>query len=427
MNQGSFSLTQADLSPKAGFLGNPATLFPVGIVAAQLLFPKAVPLFVIGWVIHTLLRGFKQKSFGFSERYNPFVLVPFCFWMLHGLSLLYSTDKGFGLKDLETKMAFLILPALFFASAHSLNKSFFKRAYLLLTTIAMLLCWLLSANDFSNELYARANNIPLEEYPYTNYFFSSRLSHFLHPGYFSMFLLMALVFLFDEIKNKPSRNILIACIVLMVFFLLSIIFLASKSGIIALFLMSLWLIFLGKNFSARIKATMAVALVLLFILGSQLPWVKNSFLDALGSVENPHARLQEEKSSSLRMISWRSALKVWQAHPLLGSGAGDIKNELIHQYQTDGNLLSAEKKLNAHSQVLQSMAALGLPGLLLILAMLLLPFFIRMPSGNLLGILLLIFGITESIFETQAGVIFYAVLMPFICMADRSNHQERRK
>jgi O-antigen ligase len=425
LKSGKFSLSPTNFLSTVFSGKSQLLLYPSGLVAAQLFFPKGVPLFVVAWLIHCTYLRFQEKSLSVTPFNNLFILLPIGFWILHAISLLYSEDKGFGIKDLETKMAFLILPALFLWSAKSLNKSFFKQVYILLTGVSLLLCWLLSLNDFVHELYARANNIPLEEYPYTNYFFASRLSHFLHPGYFSMFVLMAIVFLFDQMKHSTGRRSRAASIALMIFFLLSMLFLASKSGIIALFLMVLWLIFFGENIRQKLKLVFLGALFSMLILASQLPWVRNSFLDAIGSVENPQRSGLEEKSSSLRMISWRSAWKVWQVQPIIGRGAGDIKNELIRQYKEDGNFLSAEKKLNAHSQVLQSMAALGIPGLLLVLALLLLPFWCRDPEGKLLGIVFVIFGFTESIFETQAGVIFYACLMPFICIIGNESQTKK--
>jgi hypothetical protein len=76
--------------------------------------------------------------------------------------------------------------------------------------------------------------------------------------------------------------------------------------------------------------------------------------------------------------------------------------------------LSAEKKLNAHSQVLQGLATLGIVGVLLTLLLLLLPIFYRGFMSKLLGIILIVFGFTESIFETQAGVIFYCLMIPWL-------------
>ena len=123
----------------------------------------------------------------------------------------------------------------------------------------------------------------------------------------------------------------------------------------------------------------------------------------------------DESSSSLRVISWKSALTLWKNNPLLGCGTGDVKNELVNLYLKQGHQLSAEKKLNAHSQILQSAAALGLPGLVLTLLLFLLPLRKGRSGAKFLAFLLVVFGFTESIFETQAGVIFYALMMPWIC------------
>lgn len=394
---------------------NRLLFYPGGILVSQLFWPKAVSVFIILWALHLLWLRFTASGF-FTIKWNhPFILLPAFYWLNHLLGLLYSDDLVFGLKDLETKLSFLLLPLFFFSSAQSLDLRWLKRFFIAAVLLSLLLCWMFSLNEFWNEVYARNHNIALQDYPYYNLFFSSYLSHFLHPGYFSMFLLMAIYFLSGEIKNNSRPREQISLISLLLFFLLSLVFLASKSGLIVAIISVPLLFFFGRKFTWR-EVTFGV-LLLVFLTGFSfsLPWVRNSFSDALVSINHDQKPSADESSSSLRVISWKSALTLWKNNPLLGCGTGDVKNELVNLYLKQGHQLSAEKKLNAHSQILQSAAALGLPGLVLTLLLLLLPLRKGRSGAKFLAFLLVVFGFTESIFETQAGVIFYALMMPWIC------------
>jgi tetratricopeptide (TPR) repeat protein len=69
--------------------------------------------------------------------------------------------------------------------------------------------------------------------------------------------------------------------------------------------------------------------------------------------------------SGTRYLVWKSALKAFQAHPLDGTGAGTFEF-WWNQHGTD-----PEFTIDAHSLWFQNMAELGLPGLLLIAAVVL--------------------------------------------------------
>ncbi len=414
MNGNSISLskvgTAAEFPKGKSFL----ICYPAGILGAQLFLPKAVSLFFIGWIIHLLIIFIQDKQSLKISLFSTVILIPAAYWLLHVIGLVYSTDTAFGLKDLETKFSFLLLPALFVLSQKAFNKTMLRKFFLILLGVSLQLCWLLSLNAFWGEIYARENNISLVDYPYYNYFFSSYLSHFLHPGYFSMFLLMGVYFLFEEMKENNAFFKRLFLFYALFVFLVSIIFLSSKSGIIALLIGAMLLLFREREIKQSNKFIFVAAMIALVVLAGKLPWVSNSFSAAIESFSNENKVQNDEGSSSLRMISWTNAVEIWKENPLLGSGSGDVKNELVAKYRQNGNTIAAEKKLNAHSQVLQSMAALGIPGLLLILAMLFLPFWRSNKAGKFLGIVFLIFGFTESIFETQAGVIFYCMMMPWV-------------
>ncbi len=127
--------------------------------------------------------------------------------------------------------------------------------------------------------------------------------------------------------------------------------------------------------------------------------------------ENAPAKNSEESTAS-RIAIWKAAKAVIQQHPFAGAGTGDAKDELMKEYENREMAFAFSMKLNAHSQFLQTSIALGLPGLLLLCSGLFLPLFSGWKKNNYLYVtflLLVIFNVAaESMFETQAGVVFYA-------------------
>jgi O-antigen ligase len=129
-----------------------------------------------------------------------------------------------------------------------------------------------------------------------------------------------------------------------------------------------------------------------------------------------------------RMEVWKASLEVIRDHPVLGTGTGDVKDELIGKYSRDGMEGAFSQKLNAHNQYLQTFAALGIGGFLVLAAMILLPFLDAIRKRDLLYLMfLLVFGLNiavESMLETQAGVVFYAFFNSFLLWNSQNRDPE---
>jgi hypothetical protein len=80
------------------------------------------------------------------------------------------------------------------------------------------------------------------------------------------------------------------------------------------------------------------------------------------ATSDPAARLTNLNGT--RHLVWRSALGAFADHPLKGTGAGTF------EFTWDRDARGAEEVKDAHSLYLEAMAELGLPGLLLVLALL---------------------------------------------------------
>jgi len=131
------------------------------------------------------------------------------------------------------------------------------------------------------------------------------------------------------------------------------------------------------------------------------------------TVKNIEAiRPDMKESTGSRILVWQSGWQIIQEHPFFGVGTGDVKDALLEEYSHKGIKYAYSRRLNAHNQYLQTYLSVGLIGFLVLVAMLVWPgilafrrknyiyfFFILLVSMNIL---------VESMFECQAGIVFYA-------------------
>jgi O-antigen ligase len=99
----------------------------------------------------------------------------------------------------------------------------------------------------------------------------------------------------------------------------------------------------------------------------------------------------------------------------LGYGVGDAKKILIDTFK-EKNIPFSGNKWNFHNQYLQSWTEVGILGVLLLMFMLLRPFFEKgqHPLFLIFLGLTLIGFMTESMLERQSGVVFFAFMYPLL-------------
>jgi len=133
------------------------------------------------------------------------------------------------------------------------------------------------------------------------------------------------------------------------------------------------------------------------------------------SDKNPifkYAYRYAKESNAERILIWKSDLATIQKNIPLGSGTGDIKDELIQTYLQYNYTDLAKKNLNAHNQFFQTAITLGLAGIIAIIACFTIPLYIGFRSKNIILLSFIIITIinfsVESMLEVQAGTIFFS-------------------
>ena len=107
---------------------------------------------------------------------------------------------------------------------------------------------------------------------------------------------------------------------------------------------------------------------------------------------------------------------------VIGVGTGDVMPELKSYYK-DMNLMSAyDQQLNAHNQFFQTTIALGVMGLLVLIALLVCSLVLAWRSHAWRSLLFLIVTgghfLTESVLEKQAGTLFFGLLFFFLVLKE---------
>jgi O-antigen ligase len=250
-----------------------------------------------------------------------------------------------------------------------------------------------------------------------NYFLYSKLSVVLHPSYMSMYILLAvIILLWGFYNNTWKNNKRILVLILIIWFWFFIILLQSKAGIlIASFMFLVFAIILLSKY----KKFLPVIIPLMIIAGSYYCVNHIVFTSGNSRIENATNIILKTKidtstveSNQARILVWKASSEIIKKNFLYGVGTGDIKDELDKMYIKMDMTGIYKEHLNAHNQYLQSALGLGILGIIITILMFLLPFIYSIKEKNYLySFFLILVGLNlfvESMFETQAGVMFYA-------------------
>lgn len=405
---------------KQGIINRRFSIGFINAIAFSLpLFPKFLSPLIVLLVIIRLTEIFFAGERDDLPKKNSFAWLFVSLYLIYFVGMFYSDNKDFGWKDMEMKLSLLLFPLIMFSMPLSFEQrnTIFK-SFLWGCLIAVVPCLINASYNYINEQNYIAGNPQLYKYPIKiNFFLSSRLSIILHPSYFAMYLNLALGiimyfwFLNDQ-HYKVMNNLLL--ISLATVFIVFIFLLASKSGLVTLsFFFLAFLFFLARK---KKKYKEGVVLVLIglstFLLLFKLaPEFKNRLKNLKYAITSKNIDKTTKESSAERILIWGASSKIILDNVLFGVGTGDVKDALIKKYEEEGITFAVEKKLNAHNQFLQTAVALGLIGVLILTACLLIPLYKSFKEREFLYVFFLILIIInflfESMLETQAGVIFY--------------------
>ncbi|MBC5992113.1 O-antigen ligase family protein [Pontibacter cellulosilyticus] len=341
------------------------------------------------------------------------------FYSLFFVSITYSENSAAAFAELELKSSIAILPLVFFTiglqSNHYLQ---LLKAYILGCFIATSYSLLSIAYDICiNNMHRAPDQLLGVDWVYFSYFLPKQIN--LHSPYFSMYLVMAifiLAYLFCyEYVRKRNTFILSAYLVLILYFVVFTIMLASRTALLAGFLITGISLLAFLIFSRKKFLTLALLILMPFIA-----------FKAFETVPYLKRKLQDMSGMEQRQTVWSTSIDLISENILFGLGTGDTKDELVKAYKKNDYNEGIEQKYDPHNQYIQITLALGIVGLLVYILII---FTLLATSINLKNLLLAIFtvlfvlcGITESNLTTQKGVIFFSFFVSlFAILKDQLN------
>ena len=373
--------------------------------------PRVSVLAIIFIAVNWLLSG--RIYFNFKSFLSPIPILFLSFYVLHIIGLMYTSNWTEGLQRVETKLPLLIFPLILFSFPIKSKKgiSSILKSYVVGCLIASIYCFV---NGFLKYMETGENWMAYK-----------KLGSFLgfHPTYFSMYLsftsFVILYFLAEKIKTH-SFKYKIGSGILAGWFFIIIILLSSRMTILGTVLILgfsflTWMYFQKKLFQGI--GISLLAIVLLFFSIKKVPSVNQRTQAAINSAITKDST---KVNRAPRINLWNAAYSVVKENPWLGTGTGDVQDELVKIYQERNYERALKDNFNPHNQYLQTTATFGIIGGVLLLIYLMAPFWLAFQQRDYLYLLFLSLVImsflTESILQTQRGTLFFGFFHTFLAM-----------
>lgn len=391
------------------------------LIAFTLPFGKITPLFIglllVNWIVEA---DFKTKFNNFIK--NNLAVLFVSLYLIHVLGLIYTNDMASGLFDIQVKLSLFIFP-LIFASKPLSKIELYKVFYAFIIGLVYASIYLLSR---AVSLYYFENEIA---------FFYQKFTSLIHSSYISMYLNLAIVWLLLEYFNKKREEIRfskLATIVLMVFFSFIIVLLVSKSGLITLALIYIstlcYLILVRKKY---IIGALGIVLIVssLVLVNRFAPAVQNRIDNFLGAIHT-ESNTETTESTSVRMLIWKSSNQIIKNNFLFGVGTGDAQDVLNAEYSKKNITNALNRNLNAHNEFYQVFICLGIVGFIILVLNLFYPIIYYSKTADYLYVIFLLIitfnFLSESMLETQAGVMFYAFFNSILGLKHNENIENKK-
>ncbi|MFH0867222.1 MAG: O-antigen ligase family protein [Bacteroidota bacterium] len=355
------------------------------------------------------------------------------FFLLHLIGLFYSQNKNEGWEHIMLKLPFVFMPLVLFLSADFLREknnkillsfvagNFLASVICLTTAIVRSFTFVNGSWVFNAEL--------MEHYGYSfwqmlanggNNFMYDALSIFIHPGYFSMFIVVSVLIIIDLLLHREIGKSVIArilYILLLPFFFIMVYLLFARTGMIALFIVLLGYL-ISITFSGRGKLYKAGILIVFLVAAitimSNNGRMKNTYNVVNKLLTNPDQITKQDD----RIYIWGISLEIIKNNFFTGVGTGDSKDNLMVVYKKEQMEEAQKAKLNVHNQYLETMMQLGLLGLLVLLVVFIWPFIYALKNRNILLMLFVlvnvVFFLFECVLNTQAGVFYFTFVLSLL-------------
>ena len=374
------------------------------LVLASLAFSmKLNSLFIILLVLQWLLMvPLAEKKENLRRNWKLIALFA-AYFLLFAISILYSENTSSAWKDIESKLSLLLIPLSILGQKRLEVK---EQAVLL-----KLYVWFLVGVG----VFLVGKSLFLAGGLLTNQEFSALIG--VHASYLSLYMAVALFITIQSLTHK-SQIKLNTVIALFLAFILVV--LAARMVTIATFL-SLFTWFAVVHFTWKRLLTMIVIFIGVVFAISSIDSVKSRFQEGLigeqvefGNVDDS-VKVKTYGGKAIRVAIWQCAQEVVKDNWLMGVGAGDVHKSLQASYKRNEFQLAWQyNNFNSHNLFIETIIAVGVLGVVVLITLFYLLFFSAIKNRNMLlfcfTTLFFMFSLIESAFNVQKGIVFLVAI-----------------
>ena len=394
--------------------------------------PDYLPSILTFWII----TWFIEANYKTRLQYFPVKMISialFAFFFLHIFALLYSSNIDNGLFEVQKKISLVLFPLFLFGSNKRIKKesNLILKVFILGNLVASI--YLLSDAFFSNIVVEESSwyirywyKNSMENYPFwqlinqsESVFSGSLLSNFIHPSYFSMYLLFSILLIVQFLRlNSIKRKYVKFFYVLTVFFFLFMIYLLqARAGFVSLFIVILLFAFFEikkhKSIQIIIISSLFVSIALFFLIKSQQAEKVYTKISNLFSEDDKIEMVRQDA----RFETWYSSILVIKNNFWFGTSPGDLTDELEKVYIKNNFSKAQGNRLNSHNQFLETFAGLGIFGFIILVSVLISGLtYSYQKKDRLLFFLIIILSVNfifESMLNRMAGILFMMFFLSY--------------
>ena len=389
------------------------------------LWQNALPLISLFLGLNGLLLALRDphriRSLFHEKKGDRLPLLLIGFFLLHILGSSYSEDLSVAAFDLQKKLGFLFFPLLFWSMPRFSSKAFSR---ILLSFVGGCAIAVVAGMVHAYQEFLSAGNAKAFHLLYGEHF-----AYGMHRGYLAMYLLFGIMVLLN-CWSGPLRKI-------WPFFLLSLILLTgvlltgSRSALLIFPLLAILYTF--RSAKGPIVKRLGVLGLVLLIFGSAFllfsrNW--NRFEEMYDQVTEGYEEIDPEHPGGVeaRLMVWSVGKELFLNDCLIGVGTGEEDAALRKAYDERGWDFLKKKRLNAHSQYLQTGIAIGVFGVLLLVGILLKGLqkgWYGHPLLLYLSTILMVSALFESVLERQAGIFLMAFFLSLLAFSPNKKKQDQ--
>ena len=359
-------------------------------------------------LLAAILYGFQTHSWKNLRHPLPWLLgLGFCVTLMGG----FQSDLAVWLKDVQEKLPILLLPLAFWILP-GLGAKTWKRiswGFVIIMTLIALASIGNYLLHFSSLTWAVKNNSHLP--------ILAKYSHI----YFGLYLAWSILLAWDLARHSTGASKrLLLCIAAVD--ALAIHILTSRTGLLAFYVgILVYALYQWGRGGLKWKYLLLLALgvVLIPVVSYYtIPSFKYRWDATRWDIQQYFVEGKDlsEHSIGQRLIAWETAWEIFQEHPAVGVGMGNIERSMAAKYDERKVRLSPESRLqNPHNQYLEYLVGGGVIGGLFLGISLMVPLVYRRKALTpLLLSFVCMFAtalLTESFLERQLGISFYFIFL----------------